>query len=383
MNAAAPPPNQLPTANAGTNQTITLPVNTVTLTGIGNDPDGTIVSYQWSKIDGPAQFVVLSPLYNQTVVNNLLQGVYQFELRVTDDQGGIGRDTVSVTVNAAAPPPNQLPTANAGTNQTITLPVNTVTLTGIGNDPDGTIVSYQWTKISGPTTYSIATATASTTVVNNLLQGVYQFELRVTDNQGGIGRDTVSVTVNAAAPPPNQLPTANAGTNQTITLPVNSITVSGTGTDSDGTITAYQWSMISGPSTPAIETPNNAQSVIRNLTEGVYIFVLNVIDNDGAQATDLVKISVEPDIRISSSAKIYPNPVTANLNVVIDAITNVNKSKIQIFNMSGILVYEQEFIRTQQLVIVPISVSHFPNGSYVIKIGLDINKTRTLLFIKQ
>ncbi|MBK8698302.1 MAG: hypothetical protein IPN29_01610 [Saprospiraceae bacterium] len=101
-----------------------------------------------------------------------------------------------VTVNAA--PPNQLPTANAGANQTITLPTSTVTLTGTGTDPDGTIASYQWTKITGPAQFTIVSATAAQTAVNNPVQGVYSFELRVTDNPGAIDRDTMTVTVNAA-----------------------------------------------------------------------------------------------------------------------------------------------------------------------------------------
>ncbi|MBK8698301.1 MAG: hypothetical protein IPN29_01605 [Saprospiraceae bacterium] len=97
-----------------------------------------------------------------------------------------------------------MPTANAGANQTITLPTSAVTLTGTGTDPDGTIASYQWTKITGPAQFTIVSATAAQTAVNNLVQGVYSFELRVTDNQGAVGRDTMTLTVNAAAPPPNQ-----------------------------------------------------------------------------------------------------------------------------------------------------------------------------------
>src|SRR4029077_19363474 len=101
---------------------------------------------QWTKISGPAQFTIVSPTQGQTAVNNLVQGTYQFELKVTDDQGAIGKETVKITGNAANIPP----VANAGTDQTITLPINTVTLTGTGTDADGTVASYQWTKISGP-----------------------------------------------------------------------------------------------------------------------------------------------------------------------------------------------------------------------------------------
>lgn len=94
------------------------------------------------------------------------------------------------------PPENKAPTANAGVDQTIT--VNTVTLNGSGTDVDGTIKSYEWSRIDGPTQYTIATSTQAQTVINNLAQGTYQFVLIVTDNQGAKAQDTVTVTVSLA-----------------------------------------------------------------------------------------------------------------------------------------------------------------------------------------
>lgn len=106
---------------------------------------------------------------------------------------------------AAAPPPppvNQPPVANAGADINITLPLNTITLNGSGTDTDGSIASYQWNKISGPTQFSISMPGSPSTAVNNLVQGVYQFELTVTDNEGLTAKDVLLVTVNAAPPPP-------------------------------------------------------------------------------------------------------------------------------------------------------------------------------------
>ena len=101
------------------------------------------------------------------------------------------RDTMKVTVNAAA---NIPPVANAGGNKTITLPVNKITLAGSGTDADGTVVSYLWTKISGPSPFSMVNAASPITDVSGLVQGIYKFELKVTDNYGAVGRDTIQVT---------------------------------------------------------------------------------------------------------------------------------------------------------------------------------------------
>jgi hypothetical protein len=90
------------------------------------------------------------------------------------------------------------PTANAGTDQTITLPTNSVTLSGSGTDTDGTITSYSWTKISGGT-YTISNSGIANPVLTNLVEGTYVFQLQVTDNNGATGTDTVQITVNAAS----------------------------------------------------------------------------------------------------------------------------------------------------------------------------------------
>ena len=280
--------NQIPKANAGLDKTITLPTNSTTLTGTGTDTDGTIASYAWAKVSGPSSGTIASAAAASTAINNLVQGIYQFELKVTDNGGAIGRDTVQVTVNGAI---NQTPIANAGTDKAITLPTNSISLSGIGTDADGTIASYAWTKISGPTAGSIASPAAASTAINNLVQGIYQFELRVTDNGGAIGRDTVQVTVNAAI---NQTPIANAGTDKEITLPTNSISLSGFGTDADGTIASYAWIKISGPTAGSIASPATASTEISNLVQGVYQFELNVTDNNGAVAKDTMQATVNP-----------------------------------------------------------------------------------------
>ena len=187
--------NQSPTANAGTDQTITLPTSTVSLSGSGTDPDGTISAYNWTKISGPASGTITSAASAATTVTALVQGVYQFQLKVTDNAGATGLDTVQVTVNAAG---NISPTANAGIDQSITLPTSTVSLSGSGTDPDGSISAYNWTKISGPASGTITNAASAATTVTALVQGVYQFQLKVTDNKGATGLDNIQVTVNAA-----------------------------------------------------------------------------------------------------------------------------------------------------------------------------------------
>ncbi len=155
VNASAPA-NQAPIAIAGNNVTLNLPANSTTLNGTGSfDPDGTITSYAWTKVSGPA-FTIGNANASITTLTNLVAGTYVFQLTVTDNNGATDDDNITVIVSAT---PNQPPTANAGNNITLTLPLNSTNLNGGGStDADGTIATYAWTRVSGPTTFTLANA---------------------------------------------------------------------------------------------------------------------------------------------------------------------------------------------------------------------------------
>lgn len=308
--------NQPPTANAGSDITITLPVNSTTLIGSGTDADGTITSYSWTRMSGSGTYSLGTPNAATTTVSGLSLGSHVFRLTVTDNNGATAIDNVTVTVIAA---PNQPPVANAGNNITITLPVNSTTLTGSGTDADGTITSYAWTKVSGPPGGTLGSSNTATTSVTTLTAGIYVYRLTLTDNNGATAYDDVTITVNAA---PNQPPSANAGNNITITLPVNSSALNGSGSDPDGTITAYAWTWISGPNNPAIGSANTATATLTGLIQGVYVFRLTVTDNNGATATDDVTVTVNASLSNTQSPVANAgNNITLNLpanNTILD-----------------------------------------------------------------
>src|SRR5205085_1480380 len=194
---------------------------------------------------------------------------------------------------------------SAGSDISITLPVNTRSSYDVGTDADGTISSYSWTKVSGGAA-SITSASSASTSITGLAQGVYVFRLTVTDNQGVTASDDVTVTVNAASSSSNQSPIANAGPDQTITLPVNSVTLNGSGVDSDGTIISYSWNNIIGGSA-TIVSASSASTSINGLTQGVYVFRLTVTDNQGATATDDVTVTVNAAPNVAPIANAGPD----------------------------------------------------------------------------
>lgn len=95
-----------------------------------------------------------------------------------------------------APGTNLSPNANAGSDQIITIPTASVSVSAsASSDPDGTIASYAWTKISGPATFNIVSPTSATTTINTLVAGTYVFQVEVTDNEGATDTDTITVIV--------------------------------------------------------------------------------------------------------------------------------------------------------------------------------------------
>jgi hypothetical protein len=196
----------------GADQTITLPTNYVNLDGSGSE--GSIRSFRWTKDFGNGGRIE-SPNSAKSKVSGLTQGAYRFRLKITDRNGRSVSDTIRITVKGTGgsttpPPTNQAPVVNAGSAKTITLPTTSVSLSGSATDADGTIASYQWSKVSG-NGGTISSPSSTTTNVTGLSAGSYVFNLKATDNRGATGNKTVSVTVNqgSTTPPP---PSGNFGT---------------------------------------------------------------------------------------------------------------------------------------------------------------------------
>lgn len=206
-------------------------------------------------------------------------------------------------VNAAGTIP---PVADAGADQNITLPTSTTTIDGSGSyDPDGTITNYVWTKTLG--SGNIMQTNSAITGITGLTSGTSTFCLSVIDNDNLADTDCMNIYVSAAG---NIAPTAYAGPDQTIVVPSNAASVSGSGYDPDGTIVSYTWSQTAGPTTATIVSPSAANTSIIGMTSvGTYTFNLRVYDNDGAFGDDQMDIivSTTPPVVVTASLWASPN----------------------------------------------------------------------------
>ncbi|WP_060980909.1 glycosyl hydrolase family 18 protein [Vibrio splendidus] len=126
--------------------------------------------------------------------------------------------------------------------------------------------------------------------------------------------------------PVNRKPTAAAGADQSVEGPA-SVSLDGSASkDSDGTITSYAWSQVSGTAVTLANANAAVASfdVVEVAQQEVLTFSLTVTDNEGATATDTVVVTVAPkDTGPVNTAPVAvvtaPAEVNAGDVVVVDA----------------------------------------------------------------
>jgi hypothetical protein len=201
----------------------------------------------WKEAKTPLWAVVGAndPSYvsqNQTIVNNVngqVSGLASITVRAGVGHGGWndvysgkvkrpdGKDMWQYLYQFTRPAPggtpipsNIAPTANAGIDKNVVLPTNSATLNGGGSDVDGSIASYSWTKLAGPTQYSLSSTSIASPVVSGLVEGSYTFRLTVTDDDGATATDDAVIIVSTSGTP------VPGGPTQRVLIDIGSTTTS-------------------------------------------------------------------------------------------------------------------------------------------------------------
>jgi RHS repeat-associated protein len=298
--------NRPPEANAGPDQTIALPTNTVVVQGSASDDDlplGASLVTAWEYLGGPIDptehpQLFADPTSLVTTATFPIPGVYALRLKA-DDSVLVGTDTVIVSVY----PANAAPTVAAGPDVTIGLPVDAVALSGTVADdglPAGGVLTIGWSKISGPGTVTFDDPRAVATLAHFGAAGAYV--LRLTASDGALSTsDDVAITVQA----PNQPPLVSAGPDQmvgTLTAALSGV-VTDDGLPPDSGVT-QAWSLISGPGSATFADPAAPETTVVFDRDGDY--VLRLIASDGAlTAFDEVLVRVNP---VNQAPTVYAGP---------------------------------------------------------------------------
>lgn len=286
-------------------QEISLPTTSTVIDGSQSTDDDKIVQYHWEELKGPLREEKISEDTPILKLSKLVPGNYTFSLTVVDSDGATNSTTASLTVNKAVDYP---PVANAGPNQVITLPQNSITLFGNQSTDDHGIASYEWSLSPSSKGKVVEMQGVRTPALqlSAMQEGDYTYQLTVTDTAGQQATAQVTVIVQ---PENNKPPQADAGPDKELTLPVDSTTLDGSKSTDDQRVVSYLWEQSRGPEGVQLENANSSVATVTGLQVGTYVFTLTVKDERNLQSQSSVNVIVKEEINKPPVAKIAGNVV--------------------------------------------------------------------------
>ncbi len=257
-----------PTANAGTPQSLTCVVDTLTLNGSGSSSGSNFV-YNWTT--GNGNIVSGNGTLNPVVTQ---QGTYN--LLVTNNLNGC-TSTASVVVNLNVTPP----VAVVAPGGQITCTTPTIQLSGSGSSI-GSNMSYNWVPTNG------GSISNGVNTLNPTASATGTYTLVVTNNTNGCTASaSTTVTSNAS------LPTAVATVSGIITCSVGQVTLSANGSSS-GPNFSYQWNTANGQIT-------NGQNTNLATAGAAGLYTL-VVTNTTNNCTATFNIDVMDDLALPTAS---------------------------------------------------------------------------------
>ncbi|XP_024113947.1 dyslexia-associated protein KIAA0319-like protein [Oryzias melastigma] len=297
-------------------QEISLPTSSTVIDGSQSTDDDKVTAWHWEEVKGPLREEKVLADTKVLTLTNLVPGNYTFSLTVTDSDGATNSTQATLSVNKAK---DYQPVSNAGPNQVIQLPRNSITLYGNQSTDDHDSLSYEW-SLSPESKGKVVEMQGVRTPILQLSamqEGDYTFQLTVTDSSGQ--QDTSHVTV-IVQPENNKAPVANAGPEKELTLPVDRTTLDGSKSSDDQRIATYRWTKTSGPDGVKIENADSAIATVTGLEVGTYTFTLTVTDERNLENSNTVTVIVReekdqpPVARVISSPPISLPVRTASLD---------------------------------------------------------------------
>ncbi|UCE73610.1 MAG: right-handed parallel beta-helix repeat-containing protein [Methanomassiliicoccales archaeon] len=291
--------NVAPSVDAGLDQSAN-EGDTVSFSGSFTDPGSEDThTIEWDYNYDGVTFTVddSGSLTPSTVYTD--NSVYIVALRVTDDDGAVALDTLTVTVY------NVAPIAMADASQYVVDEGSPVSFYGSQIDPGADTFTYLWEFGDG------STSTEQNPIYTYMDNGVYTVYLTVTDDDGD--SDTTTLTIYVLDLPP----VADAGPDQTVTI-IDVVTFNASGSSSyPDPMTLYGW-----------DYDGDGEFDLTGLevthvfdTVGEYTVVLTVTDDDGSTDTDTAIITV-----LAPGVDLIPSEVTFSPESPVDEGVTVNIS---------------------------------------------------------
>ncbi len=253
--------------------------DSVTFIGSAKDPDSSSEKYSWD-LNGDGKFDDSGATLTSIGYRYPTAGVYNVVLKVTDDDGASGLDTVVVTVL------QDVPVLNAGADTSVDIN-KVVTLGGTATQKFGTIVMWKW-DFDGDGKYDDSSATSPTMSHTYTHATAYNAKLYARDDDGNVDTAIRVVTV-TNIPPTVTAVCKDNGKDTVLISPNDSVTFVGSAKDPDSTSETYFWD-INGDGIYEDSGATLTTIGYRYSVDGVYNVVLKVRDDDGASGFDTVVV---------------------------------------------------------------------------------------------
>ncbi len=267
----------VPVATASTT-TPTVSINDpISLQGTATDGYGTVVSWEWD-IGNMGSFVPANTGSGHTAnAPSLATSFYECVLRVTDNDGNTAKDTIAIEVVA------DMPVATASTTTPIVSINDPILLQGTATDGYGTIISWEW-DVGNTGTFVLANNDSGhTTNAPTTASATHECVLKVTDDDGTIGLDTIAIEVLL------DKPIAEAQTTTPTVTIHDIIRLQGSATDQFGTIATWEWKF---GNEPWVETSSGDTNIIASSATDNFLCIFRVTDDDGVSGMDSVSVVI-------------------------------------------------------------------------------------------
>jgi outer membrane protein OmpA-like peptidoglycan-associated protein len=197
-NPPPPPPNHPPTVTVSANPTKVFAGSSdpVVLQAQAADPDNDTLNYKWTATGGAIEGSGTETRWNSTGVQ---PGKYTVTVAVDDGKGGTATSSTDVTVEEK---PNTAPTITCAADPATITAGQRASITANATDADNDKLTYSYKASGGTVTGTDANAQFDST---GLAPGNYTITCHVSDGRGGETDAIAPITVQAAAPPKEQV----------------------------------------------------------------------------------------------------------------------------------------------------------------------------------